>query len=614
MALALGTVLNGLRLRQRLSGLRPLESRESQDSGDSGDDFVFVHALGVEVDEATRRSVRAHAEAEGLDVVDLVPGDLAPEEALELARGVDTTTYRSAPFAAGRGGLHALLVRGDVWKRIRDGGEAGVPGVPVDGGEVADGAALVGLAERLKQHASRSSDLVVAPRLAAVEVSADERLRQVEALFPGFTALALAVPAARSALLLAGLVLSPGWGAAAAAGFALQPYFVTAGSPLRPHPRSLVGDAVGRIRKPFSLVRAALAGPKGTATPPDPIEARRPEYTAALAGGLEPFFERRRTTCPWCNSPALVERIRSTDLFQFKPGQFVVEECTACGLLFQNPRLSIEGLDFYYHDFYDGLGAGGMQFLFAQSGPFYKARVELARRHVSPRAWLDVGTGYGHFCLAAQGFLPGTRFDGLDMGESIEAGQRRRWIDNGYRGLFPDLAGDLLGRYDMVSMLHYLEHTRDPRAELDAAHTVLEPGGHLLIEVPDPECPFSRMLGRYWVPWLQPQHQQFLPVDQLCGALEAQGFSVVEVEACPPNPIIDLAGGLWMLASAWAPPPRSPWRRDPTGVERIQRAAIYGTMAPLALTGLVVDQAVQPLIRDRALRWSNAYRVLAQRQ
>jgi hypothetical protein len=166
----------------------------------------------------------------------------------------------------------------------------------------------------------------------------------------------------------------------------------------------------------------------------------------------------------------------------------------------------------------------------------------------------------------------------------------------------------------MVSMLHYLEHTRDPRAELDAAHTVLEPGGHLLIEVPDPECPFSRMLGRYWVPWLQPQHQQFLPVDQLCGALEAQGFSVVEVEACPPNPIIDLAGGLWMLASAWAPPPRSPWRRDPTGVERIQRAAIYGTMAPLALTGLVVDQAVQPLIRDRALRWSNAYRVLAQRQ
>ncbi|MDQ1419483.1 MAG: hypothetical protein QOJ52_1445, partial [Acidimicrobiaceae bacterium] len=45
-----------------------------------------------------------------------------------------------------------------------------------------------------------------------------------------------------------------------------------------------------------------------------------------------------------------------------------------------------------------------------------------------------------------------------------------------------------------------------------------------------PESRFARLMGRYWVPWLQPQHQQFVPVANLCTALEAQGFSVVEVE------------------------------------------------------------------------------------
>jgi predicted SAM-dependent methyltransferase len=82
------------------------------------------------------------------------------------------------------------------------------------------------------------------------------------------------------------------------------------------------------------------------------------------------------------------------------------------------------------------------------------------------------------------------------MGASIEESQRRGWIDHAYRGLFPDLADE------------------DPRAELEAAHRVLQPGGHLLIEVPDPESRFARLMGRYWVPWLQPQHQQFVPVAQ----------------------------------------------------------------------------------------------------
>ncbi|MDQ1414299.1 MAG: hypothetical protein QOE07_2887, partial [Acidimicrobiaceae bacterium] len=120
----------------------------------------------------------------------------------------------------------------------------------------------------------------------------------------------------------------------------------------------------------------------------------------------------------------------------------------------------------------------------------------------------------------------------------------------------------------------------DPRAELEAAHRVLQPGGHLLIEVPDPESRFARLMGRYWVPWLQPQHQ-FVPVANLCTALEAQDFSVVEVERGPAHQPVDLGGGTWMWAARLAPPPRLPWRDAPTTAEGFRAGGDPGGPGPV---------------------------------
>jgi SAM-dependent methyltransferase len=367
---------------------------------------------------------------------------------------------------------------------------------------------------------------------------------------------------------------------------------------------------MGRLLAPFALLRATSNQGEPAA---DPIESRRSAYTAELAGGTARFFEPRRTTCPWCGGRALDERLRTPDLVQFKPGEFVLEECRTCGLVFQNPRLTIPGLDFYYRDVYDGLGAPGIQFLFAQSEPSYRGRVALARRHTAPDTWLDVGTGYGHFCLIARGILPDTGFDGLDMGTSIDEAQERGWVDHAYRGLFPDLAGEMAGRYDVVSMHHYLEHTRDPRAELDAARVALKAGGHLLIEVPDPESRFGRLFGKYWVPWLQPQHQQFLSVAHLSTALEAQGFAVVEVERGAAHQPVDIGGAIGMWTLATAPPSRLPWRDPPTTADKVKRAAVLGAMAPLAIAGVLADRALQPFIRRHGAGWASAYRILARR-
>jgi hypothetical protein len=248
VVLTAGTLVNGVRLRHRLSGLTRLDAQPGQQD----EDYLLVQAPGVEVDDVTRRAAAAHAQAEELDVLDLVPGNLPLPDAVDLARAVDTVAFRSAGFAVGRGALHAVLVRRDVWDRMEASPEAGAP-------RVRDRADLVRLMVRLKQHAARATDFVVVPSLRAVDAGLPERLGVLQATYDAFAPAALAIPAARSSLVLAGLVLSPGWGAAAAATVVLQPYLVTPGtaSPVvaasrhrQPRPRPLHHDQGGRSLEP----------------------------------------------------------------------------------------------------------------------------------------------------------------------------------------------------------------------------------------------------------------------------------------------------------------------------------------------------------------------------
>jgi SAM-dependent methyltransferase len=619
VAVTAASVLNGLRLRRRLSGLATLD--DGSGGADDGD-FTVLRQAPVFVDGATRRAAALFADKEGLDVIDLVPGDLPSSAVADLGRRVDTTAYRTAPFAPGRGALHAVLVRSEVWDRVRSGLDGEGPGAP---GVVADRAAFVGVMETLKHHAPRSCDLAVAPRLAAIEPSVEDRLGQLRAEYDTLVWLALVGSAARSVVVAAGVVLIPGWGAAAAAAaYGLESRLAqgTAGSGEggSDSPGAVLWGALRRWAEPFLLIRAALSGSSAPSLsrdgpPPiaDPVESRRPVYAELLAGGIDGFFEGRRSTCPLCGGADLAEWMRCHDWLQFKPGQFVLDRCRDCGHVFQNPRLSSAGLDFYYRDAYDGLGARNLEYAFAHSVDFYRARVDMVRRHLTPESWLDVGTGYGHFCLSARGALPDTRFDGLDMGESIEESARRGWVDHGYRGMFPVLADELAGRYDIVSMHHYLEHTVDPWAELDAASRMLSAGAHLLIELPNPESPFGRLLGPAWVPWLQPQHLHFFSVGNLQTALEARGFTIVDVERGPAHQPVDLSGAALLLASALAPPPCLPWRNPPTVFTHARRVAVFAAAAPFAALGMVADRTLQPLVRTRAQDWSSAFRVLARR-
>ena len=345
------------------------------------------------------------------------------------------------------------------------------------------------------------------------------------------------------------------------------------------------------------------------------IAARRPVYMSDLAEGTDRFFEARRETCPWCASARPFKVVlRTTDVMQHKPGRFVLESCAECGHVFQNPRLNAEGLEFYYRDFYDGLGAEEMNSMlqFNRSGHEGRARMVLASAG-TPGQWLDVGTGHGHFPQDAKRVLPDTAFDGLDMTDGVVLAQQEGRIGNGYRGNFVELAEEIAGRYDVISMYHYLEHTLDPGAEIAAARTALPVGGYLSIELPDPESGWARLLGRWWPAWLQPQHLHMMPIANLRGRLEELGFTVVAEQRAEPHIATDAVSATLLFVNAatiageslaWRPAPPSRFRKA-------LRTTVFVASLPVVLAALLVDRVSAPVGRKRGM--SNAYRVLARR-
>jgi SAM-dependent methyltransferase len=601
-----GLAVNGLRLRAHVPPALPsAEPRQSDpgqpDPGDLG--YAWMTARATTLDDATRRAAAACARAETLDMVDLVPADLPVTAARDLVRQIDPRAYRADRLAAGRGAGAATLIASGLLKR------ADVT-LPIDP-EPAD---AIELTRRVRPYAGRGAAIVVAPRLRSAGddlAKRQARLRANGAIVPIHLALDV-IPYTLTAI---ALVAGWEWGLAAAVAYCLQPYLIFAGTPLRP--RGLHVSALLRaVHVPYVWARTAAGRWRSAADEQHEADLGRATayYRAALAEGTGGFFEERRPDCPWCGSGELAVLLRSPDLVMRKPGMFTLERCGGCGHVFQNPRLTPAGLSFYYRDAYDGLGTAGAEAIFLSAVESYRQRARMLEPFTIPKAWLDVGAGHAHFCATAREIWTDTVFDGLDQGAGIDEAERRGWIGTAHRGMFPELCDELAGRYDVVSMHHYLEHTREPFTELDAAARVLLPGGYLLIELPDPQWRLARLFGRYWMAWFQPQHQHMMPIGNLAKALEERGLRPVAIERGPAHQANDAVMAAYLFFARLAPDRTLPWSaRPPATALRIWRYLVWTAGIPAVIAGLVADRTLGRALARRTDR-GNAYRVLARKE
>ncbi len=187
-------------------------------------------------------------------------------------------------------------------------------------------------------------------------------------------------------------------------------------------------------------------------------------------------------SCPLCGSS-------DSSLFdqrQFHGYQVVNHLCLKCGLVFQSPRMTETELqEFYengYRTVYQGQENPQNRDLAIQEARA-QATLDFLPDHVNPARILDIGCSAGNLLRQFQ-----SRYHAVVSG--IEPGRmyREYALSSGLEvhSSLDELQKSAPAPFELVSMMHVLEHLPDPLEYLSHLRAeLLAPQGWLLLEVPN---------------------------------------------------------------------------------------------------------------------------------
>jgi 2-polyprenyl-3-methyl-5-hydroxy-6-metoxy-1,4-benzoquinol methylase len=243
--------------------------------------------------------------------------------------------------------------------------------------------------------------------------------------------------------------------------------------------------------------------------------------TSPLAHAPSDSSQVERPVCPLCGSGE-----RRENVYVFPP--YAVARCLRCGLWYLHPRLGEEGMRACYVDdaYFEG-GEAGYSSYQAQEAtlrPTFRAFLqELSRRGMTGGRLLEVGCAYGFFLDEARGFFDHRRGTDYSPAAFEKARGRADRVDLG--GLEQIAPGEL---FDLIAVIHVIEHIYDPVAFLRECATHLAPGGSIVLATPDMGS-FWRPLMRYRWPFFKiPEHVTFFDRHTLKRLLEASGLTDVQ--------------------------------------------------------------------------------------
>jgi 2-polyprenyl-3-methyl-5-hydroxy-6-metoxy-1,4-benzoquinol methylase len=219
--------------------------------------------------------------------------------------------------------------------------------------------------------------------------------------------------------------------------------------------------------------------------------------------------------CPICAHAGAVMYAASADrLFGIAPGRYLLHRCRHCGCIFQHPLPDVTVLSAFYPEQYwwSGGERTGLSRVFGRLERGYREFV--ARDHVRfllrcaggagrGRSLLDIGCGSGTFLHLSR--KRGFAAHGMDMSERAVAAARQQYDLAVRRG---DIGGEVWKGhgFDFITMFHVLEHHPDPKEALRYAAGLLNPGGSLILQVPNTASLQGRLFGARWYGLDVPRH------------------------------------------------------------------------------------------------------------
>ena len=208
---------------------------------------------------------------------------------------------------------------------------------------------------------------------------------------------------------------------------------------------------------------------------------------------------------------------------------FRVVRCSSCGLVFLNPMprpadaAGIYTVDYYRNqDSVEDTPLGYPDYLTLREHHTFVAD-ELLRplKDIRPGAVLDVGCGMGTML----GRFRESGWDAYGVDVSTYATEYAR-DELGLR-VYTGAVGEVdlpEGFFDLVTMVHVVEHLPDPRSTLATLHRLMRPGGILVVATHDIRGLWPRIVRDRWRHLNIPEHLYFFAKNTLSRMLGDTGF------------------------------------------------------------------------------------------
>lgn len=275
--------------------------------------------------------------------------------------------------------------------------------------------------------------------------------------------------------------------------------------------------------------------------------------------------------CPLCGGDRAAVVCSGVRDFEYgAPGEYQWVACSSCKLVRLTPQPSDEVLGLAYPETYHAYAEPSFRLVRWYVGRRRDERARQLAERLKPGATvLDVGCGTGSL-LGSIGRHGSFRLLGVEYRPEAAQAAREKSITV-WTGELKD--ADIPPRsVDLIILEHVIEHVRDPIAMLSRIGGLLKPGGLLVGETPNLDCPDFEAFGRYWGGGHAPRHLFLFTPKVLETALLASGLGQIEIS----HPVYPAHAALsvqnWVRRN----------RRDTRGLKR-GRAWFF----PLACAGLM---------------------------
>lgn len=201
-------------------------------------------------------------------------------------------------------------------------------------------------------------------------------------------------------------------------------------------------------------------------------------------------------------------------------------QCVRCKVVLLNPRPSDSERENVYNNYYGYPPMPTDPADKRHSIDLQEYWVAPLNRVRQPGTLLDVGCGSGAFLARAR--YHGWIVRGTDVAPHCVKYAREELGLQVNQGELSQL--NLGERFDVVCLLHVLEHFADPRAQVLAAKQLLCDDGLLYVSLPNHTSFDARRQGLKWEGWAMPWHFFHFAPPTLKNLLESCGFQIVGFE------------------------------------------------------------------------------------